>query len=82
MIHISPADFEHILSDPSSSYKEPEEVVHDDRLSRKQKIVVLKLWAHDERELEVAEEENMRSTSGRPPILGRVMRALREIENN
>ena|SRR3990167_2355541 len=78
MSHINEKEFERILADPSAIFKVPDEVLHDERLSRKQKIAVLKLWAFDERELEVAEEENMR---GKSPIqLDEVLLALHQIE--
>ena len=78
MSHINEKEFERILADPSATFKVPDEVLHDSRLSRKQKIAILKLWAFDERELEVAEEENMRGKG--PILLDEVMLALREIE--
>ncbi|HLB56248.1 MAG TPA: hypothetical protein VJK30_02820 [Coxiellaceae bacterium] len=81
MKQMNDKEFERILADPSASFKMPDEVLHDDRLSRRQKIAVLKLWAFDERELEVAEGENMRGHSG-PIILDEVMLALRKIEDN
>ena len=79
MSHIDEKEFERILADPSATFKMPDEVLHDDRLSRKQKIAILKLWAFDERELEVAEEENMRGKS--PILLDEVMHALHQIEH-
>jgi hypothetical protein len=76
---IKPLEFERILSDPSSNYKHPEEVLRDERLSHQEKIAVLKLWAFDEKGLEVAEEENMRGGS-RPIVLDQVLLALQKIK--
>lgn len=79
MSHINEKEFERILADPSATFKMPDDVLHDERLSRKQKIAILKLWAFDEHELEVAEEENMRGKG--PILLDEVMQALRHIEH-
>lgn len=76
---IDPAAFEHIMSDPSAAYTAPEDVVADTRLSREQQIKILKQWAFDEREIEVAEEENMRPEA-KPTILGRVLIVLHQLE--
>jgi len=79
MTHIDPRTFEQILIDPSVNYAFPEDVLHDNRLTRDEKILVLKQWAFDEREIEVAEEENMRGGAG-PIMLDEVMLALRQIQ--
>lgn len=79
MTSINQVDFEKIIADPSACYELPEEILHDSRLSRKQKIAILKLWAFDARELQVAEEENMRGDSG-ATMLTQVLEALRQIE--
>lgn len=48
------------LQDPTSVFDRPEEVFNDSRLNTEQKIIILRRWEYDARELEVAEEENMR----------------------
>ena len=45
------------MLDPTSVFKNPEEVVADEYLSREQKTEILRRWEYDARELEVAEEE-------------------------
>ncbi len=45
------------MLDPTSVFKDPEEVVASDELNRDQKIEILHRWEYDARELEVAEEE-------------------------
>lgn len=80
MLHINRTEFDQILSDPSSCYQTPDEVLQDERLSREQKIQILKQWAFDERELEVAEEENMTGGDSPPLKLNQILLALREIE--
>lgn len=81
MSTISANEYERIISDPSSCYQIPEDVLLDKRLSREQKIAVLKQWAFDERELEVAEEENMRGDS-EPLVLDQVLIALHKLEES
>ena len=46
--------------DPTKVFKRPVEVLKDKSLSREEKIDILRRWAYDEREMAVAEEENMR----------------------
>lgn len=76
MTAITKSEFEHIMSDPSSSYKIPDEVVYDKRLTLTQKKMILKVWAFDAREIEVAQEENMR---GEASPLRQVLLALRQL---
>ena len=78
---IDPIEFEHIMADPSAAYSAPEDVVTDTRLSREQKIKILKQWVYDEREIEVAEEENMRPEA-KPTILDRVLIVLHRLEQS
>lgn len=52
-------DFSKAKFNPQSVYKSPSEVLNDRDLTDAQKIEVLKQWAYDEREMAVAEEENM-----------------------
>ncbi len=78
---ITKNEFEQIISDPSSNYQFPQDVLLDERLSREQKIAILKQWAFDERELEVAEEENMQATNDADtsPLLDDIIRALHDL---
>jgi hypothetical protein len=47
--------------DPASVYKHPQEVCDDETLTKNEKIDILQRWAYDEREMSVAEEENMQN---------------------
>jgi hypothetical protein len=67
-------DLERALLDPTAVFKAPEQVLQRDDLSSEQKAAILRRWAYDARELEVAEDEGMRD--GEPDLLDRVMRAL------
>ena len=60
--------------DPTAVFPSPEAVVEHPRLSREQKIDILKRWKYDACELEVAEDENM--GGGGPADLERVLQAL------
>lgn len=77
---VDPTEFERIMADPSAHYQAPEDVLVDARLSREQKIAVLKQWAFDAREIEVAEDENMR-TEAKPTILHQVLIVLHQLEH-
>ncbi len=67
--------------DPASVFKHPHDVVDEQSLSRSQKIDILRRWAYDERELAVAEEENMQSAThdGHDIILDEILRSLLEL---
>ena len=62
------------IAKPWAHYRNPEEVLVDDRLTDGQKRRALESWELDARELAVAEEENM--GGGEPSMLDRVVRAL------
>lgn len=71
--------FERIITDPAANYKCPEEVLVDGYLSREEKILVLKQWALEQRELGVAEEENMRGDF-QPTLLQQILIVLHQLE--
>ncbi len=77
---VDPTEFSHIMTDPSAAFQAPEDILLDARLSREQKIAVLKQWAFDAREIEVAEDENMR-TEAKPTILHQVLVVLHQLEH-
>lgn len=47
------------IAHPSKVYDAPKDVVHDERLSKQQKMKVLESWETDQKQLLVADEENM-----------------------
>ncbi|MDH3624969.1 MAG: hypothetical protein OES69_02330 [Myxococcales bacterium] len=55
-------DMKKAMDNPAAVFAQPEDVV-DAPLTKEQKIAILKSWAYDARELEVAEEEGMVGTS-------------------
>jgi hypothetical protein len=60
---------------PSDHFATPADVLKDDGLSRQDKIEVLTNWANEVRQLQVAEEENMR---GGRPGLGQQLEAVEQ----
>jgi hypothetical protein len=73
-------NIEHAKTDPSSVFKRPGDVVRDTSLSRAEKIEILRRWAYDEREMAVAEEENMqRPENEKNNILEEVLKSLLEL---
>ncbi len=70
-------DLERALLDPTSVFSAPEQVLARADLSRGQKATILRRWAFDARELEVAADEGMRE--GEPDLLARVLEALRRL---
>ncbi len=73
-------DIEKAMLNPGSVFASPDEVVRDQSITREQKIKILKRWAYDARELEVAEEENM--GGGPPSMLGEILNALHSLDSD
>jgi hypothetical protein len=70
-------DLAQALLDPTAVFDEPAQVLRREDLSREQKILILRRWAYDARELEAASDEGMRGES--PEKLDRVLDALRAL---
>ncbi len=68
-------DVKKAMLDPTMVFKDPNEVVASDELTRDQKIKILRRWEYDAHQLEVAEEEAGMGVR-RPEILDRVFQAL------
>ena len=68
-------DVRKAMLDPTSVFKEPEEVVASDELNLVQKIEILRQWEYDARQLEVAEEEAGMAVL-RPDMFDRIVQAL------
>jgi len=66
--------------DPSSVFDKPRDVLKEGALTREQKIDILRRWAYDEREMAVAEEENMQSANKEPnSTLDEILKSLLEL---
>lgn len=62
---------------PAAFFKAPSEVTFAKELSTEEKIEILQRWAYDEREKEVAEEENMSRREGSAESrLSEILKAL------
>ena len=62
------------LRDPAAVFRDPQDVLKRQDLSRETKLKVLRQWASDALELSTAEYEGM--TGGEEGMLDRVKRAL------
>lgn len=71
---IGAAEFEAALVSPTTVFDLPSEVVANTILTTRQKIEILKRWALDARQLQIATEENM--SGGEPALLDEVNEAL------
>ncbi len=66
--------------DPASVFRTPHDIVKESTLSREEKIDLLRRWAYDEREMSVAEEENMLSSHKEPSnTLTEILKSLIEL---
>ena len=72
-------EIEKALTDPSASFKKPQDVVENKDLSREQKIEILRRWEYDARNLQVADEEGMSPDIPQPSLLDAVLKALRSL---
>ena len=72
-------DVRKAMLDPTSVFKNPEDVVASGELNRNQKIEILRRWEYDARELEVAEEEAGMAVR-RPEMFDRVVQALHMLD--
>lgn len=73
-------DIEKAKLDPASCYQSPRQVLNDRQLSDEEKIDILKRWAYEERELAVAEEENMTNANADTRnVLDEILRCLIEL---
>ncbi len=71
-------DIEKAMLDPTAVFRTPEEVLLREDMTREQKIEVLRRWAYDARQLQVAEEENMGGQQ--PDFLDEILRALHALD--
>ena len=72
-------DLKQAYLDPGSVFTSPEELCESAGLSGEAKIDLLKRWADDARELEVAEAEGM--VGGEISLLARILAALNALGN-
>lgn len=74
-------DIEAIKYNPAAFYLNPADVLTDATLSKEEKNLILNQWAYDEREKEVAEEENMRgAATEQKSRLSEILAALQHLE--
>ena len=68
------------IHDPTYIFEKTEDVLDDKEFTIMQKINILRQWEYDERDLEVAEEENMGGDGVH--ILDKILRALHDLHAN
>jgi hypothetical protein len=73
-----PMDIDKAVLNPGSMFARPADVCDEQALTREQKILILRRWEYDARDLEVAEEENM--GGGPPGLLDEIIRALHRLD--
>jgi len=71
-------DVEKAKLDPTSVFAHPRDVLAQQSLSRDQKIDILRRWAYDAREIEIADQENMGGRAIDDP-LDEVLKCLKEL---
>jgi hypothetical protein len=76
--HDQPVPLDKAKLDPASTYATPQDVADDRRLTREQKIEILKSWAWDEQRLAESEAEGM--GGGERSIEREVLRVIGELE--
>ena len=67
------------LTDPAAAFKNPQQVVDNEMLTREQKIDILRRWEYDIRELQVADDEGMTAPKPQPITLESIFAALRSL---
>ena len=72
-------DLKKAMFDPARVFKEPQNVVACDELTRAQKIEILRRWEYDARQLEVAEEEAGMEVR-RPEMFDLILQALHRLD--
>jgi len=72
-------DIEKALLNPAMVFKNPQEVVESNDLSREQKIEILRRWEYDLRELQVADEESMTAPKPEAVTLDMILKALHSV---
>ena len=72
-------DINRAMLDPSDVFTSPDEVVKNKDLTLAQKIKILRQWEYDEREMMIAEEENMGGENG-PNRIDRIHQLLLKLE--
>ena len=72
-------DFEATLQDPQAFFAEPQDVVDDPKLSREEKLAILRRWEQDALRLSASEAEGM--GGGEENKLGRVKQAIQMVRD-
>jgi hypothetical protein len=74
---VSKVDLDKIMRDPRAYFSEPQDVVAHPKLSREQKLGILRQWEQDALRLSASEAEGM--GGGEESMLGRVESAIQAV---
>jgi hypothetical protein len=69
---------EEILLNPEAFFKAPEDVLTQNELPLDDRILILKLWALDQKLMETADNENM--VGPEHPLLSRILNCINTLE--
>ena len=72
-------DIESAKLNPSGVFKTPHDVLNEASLTHEQKVDILRRWSYDEREILVAEEENMLGATDQKDILHDILECLLQL---
>ncbi len=72
-MNAQPLEFDAMLLDPSSHWRDPQDILTDKRLDNAQRLDLLRAWERDARALSVAADEKM--AGGEESRLGPVVKA-------
>lgn len=72
-------DKEKALLNPAAIFKNPQQIVDTNDLSRDQKIEALKRWEYDVREIQVLDDESTTAKETHAVTLDAVLNALRSL---
>lgn len=70
-------DLEKAILDPVAVFERPKDVVDTTAFAKAEKIAILKSWAYDAKQLEVAQDEGM--AGGNQSLLEQVLASLRRL---
>lgn len=71
-------DFEQAKCDPGRAFNSPDDILNHKTLSKHKKIELLRIWAYDEHQKQVADEENMPATQENG-TLQKISKALHQL---
>lgn len=78
-MHTPHHHLEDMLLNPEAFFKAPEDVLTQNKLPLEDRILILKLWAHDQKLMETADSENM--VGPEHSLLSRILNCINTLEH-